>query len=72
MVLRREIFEHLHEGEELVYEPFQRLIEKERLAGHRYEGFWMAMDTFKEWQLLQDLYASGDAHWELWQRPERR
>ncbi len=72
MVLRPEIFQYVEEGEELVYEPFQRLIERGRLHAHRYEGFWMAMDTFKEWQRLQDLYASGEAPWELWKTPERR
>jgi glucose-1-phosphate cytidylyltransferase len=72
MVLRPQIFEYLKEGEELVYEPFQRLIELGRLHAHRYEGFWMAMDTFKEWQHLQDLYSSGEAPWELWKTPERR
>jgi len=72
MALRPEIFSHMKDGEELVYDPFQRLIELGRLRAHRYEGFWVAMDTFKEWQQLQDLYASGAAPWELWKSPERR
>ena len=35
---------------------------------YRYTGFWQAMDTFKDKQYLEELYASGDAPWELWNR----
>jgi glucose-1-phosphate cytidylyltransferase len=64
-VLRREIFDYLEPGEELVLEPFARLIKERKLLGYRYERFW-CMDTFKEQQQLTDLYNSGVAPWELW------
>jgi glucose-1-phosphate cytidylyltransferase len=67
-ILRREIFDHMHEGEELVREPFQRLIEKQQLYGHRYEGFWQCCDTFKEKMDLDTRYESGDRPWEVWSR----
>lgn len=63
---RREIFDHIKPGEELVHQPFKRLIEKRELAAYRYEGFWGAMDTFKDKQQLDDLYAKGSAPWEVW------
>jgi glucose-1-phosphate cytidylyltransferase len=56
-------------GEELVLEPFQRLIEKDALLGFRHDGFW-AMDTFKEQQELTDLYNSGNAPWEVWKKAD--
>jgi glucose-1-phosphate cytidylyltransferase len=68
-VLRREIFDCLREGEELVGEPFRRLIAAGRLAAMKYEGFWCCMDTHKEKQLLDDIYARGDTPWEVWRRP---
>jgi glucose-1-phosphate cytidylyltransferase len=68
-VLGREIFDHLRQGEELVVEPFQRLIDQKRLAALKYEGFWGCMDTYKEKQRLDDMYARGDAPWELWKQP---
>ena len=46
-VFRRDIFEHLGPGEELVEQPFQRLIKERLLLGQRYGGFWATMDTFK-------------------------
>lgn len=65
-VFRSEIFDHLEHGEELVEQPFQRLIEKRQLVAHKYEGYWGCMDTFKDKQVLEDLYARGEAPWEVW------
>jgi glucose-1-phosphate cytidylyltransferase len=65
-VLRNEIFDYLHDGEELVEEPFQRLLAAERLAGMRHDGFWSCMDTYKDKQALDELCAHGDAPWEVW------
>jgi glucose-1-phosphate cytidylyltransferase len=64
-VLRNEIFEHLHSGEELVREPFQRLIEKRALLAYKYTGFWQCMDTFKDKQRLEELN-QGSAPWRVW------
>jgi glucose-1-phosphate cytidylyltransferase len=66
-VLRQEIFDYIESGEELVVEPFHRLIKERLLLGYRYERFW-CMDTFKEQQQLTDLYNSGRAPWEVWKR----
>lgn len=65
-VLHQQVFDYLHQGEELVCEPFQRLIDCGRLSAYKYEGFWGCMDTFKEKQRLDDMYSSGNAHWEVW------
>jgi glucose-1-phosphate cytidylyltransferase len=65
--LRQEIFDYMESGEELVLEPFARLIKERKLLGYRYERFW-CMDTFKEQQQLTDLYNSGRAPWEIWKR----
>ena len=64
--LRREIFDVLHEGEELVLAPFQRLIEREQLLSYPHDGFWMGMDTFKDRQELEDMWTRGEAPWQLW------
>ena len=66
-VLKKSIFDYMSFGEELVLEPFQRLIDKDLLLGFRHDGFW-AMDTFKEQQELTDLYNSGNAPWEVWKK----
>jgi glucose-1-phosphate cytidylyltransferase len=63
--LRPRIFEYIEPGEELVVEPFARLIAENQLLGYRYDRFW-CMDTFKEQQQLTDLYNAGNAPWEVW------
>jgi len=65
-VFRSEIFDHIRNGEELVCEPFQRLIRAGRLAAYEHHGFWMSMDTFKDRQQLEEIYERGDAPWEVW------
>jgi glucose-1-phosphate cytidylyltransferase len=65
-IFRKEIFNYIREGEELVEQPFHRLVQEGLLAGYRHDGFWMPMDTFKDKQVLEDLYARGAAPWEVW------
>jgi len=65
-VLRKEIFRYINPGEELVYEPFQRLIKEGKVWSQRYDGFWQCMDTFRDKQILDELEASGTAPWRTW------
>jgi glucose-1-phosphate cytidylyltransferase len=66
-----EIFDYIHAGEELVVEPFRRLVCEQKLAAYEYSGFFQAMDTFKDRQELEDIHAHGDAPWEVWNRCAR-
>jgi len=65
-VFRRQIFDWIRPGEELVQEPFQRLAAAGKLVAYPYDGFWACMDTFKDKQLLEDLYSRGQVPWEVW------
>jgi glucose-1-phosphate cytidylyltransferase len=65
-VLKQEFFDYVNEGEELVDAPFHRLIEKEQLLAYEHNGFWKAMDTFKDKQQMDALMASGTPPWEVW------
>jgi glucose-1-phosphate cytidylyltransferase len=64
---KREIFDYIGDGEELVVEPFQRLIAEKQLLGYTYDGFWGGMDTFKDKQQLEALWSTGTAPWKIWQ-----
>lgn len=66
LALTPEVFEFMRPGEELVEQPFARLIECNRLFSQRYTGFWKAMDTFKDKLSYDELYSSGTRPWELW------
>jgi glucose-1-phosphate cytidylyltransferase len=67
-VLRREIFDWMQPGEELVEEPFQRLAAAGKLLAYPHDGFWACLDTFKDKQLLEDLYSRGQVPWEVWKQ----
>ncbi|MGD1910491.1 MAG: sugar phosphate nucleotidyltransferase [Rivularia sp. (in: cyanobacteria)] len=69
-IFKKEIFKYMSPGEELVIEPFQRLIAEDQLFAYKYSGFFGVMDTFKEKQLLDDMYARGERPWELWRDKE--
>jgi glucose-1-phosphate cytidylyltransferase len=71
-IFKREIFNYIHDGEELVNEPFQRLIKMGELITYRYDGFWVGMDTFKDKQLLDDMYSRGETPWEVWKSSENQ
>jgi glucose-1-phosphate cytidylyltransferase len=65
-VFREEVFDYIRPGEELLEEPFQRLVRAGELLAHTYDGFWACMDTFKDKQQLDELYNRGHAPWEVW------
>jgi glucose-1-phosphate cytidylyltransferase len=65
-VMRQQIFDWMKPGEELVEDPFQRLAAAGKLLAYPYDGFWACMDTFKDKQLLEDLYTRGQVPWEVW------
>jgi glucose-1-phosphate cytidylyltransferase len=66
-IFRPEIFDHIQPGEELIEEPFSRLIASGRLQGDPYEGYWAPMDTLKDVQRLQTAFDKGRAPWAPWQ-----
>jgi glucose-1-phosphate cytidylyltransferase len=66
--MRQEIFQYIYPGEELVREPFGRLIQKQALLPYQYSGFWQCMDTFEELQYLEGLN-EHEAPWKVWQAP---
>jgi glucose-1-phosphate cytidylyltransferase len=64
-IFRREIFDYMREGEELVLEPFSRLIEDGQLMALKHEGFWRSMDTLRDRQILEDLVEQGHMPWRV-------
>ena len=67
-VFRREIFDYVEEGDDLVDAPFRRLIARRELVTRPHDGFWKAMDTFKDHQQFEAMHARGDRPWAVWER----
>jgi glucose-1-phosphate cytidylyltransferase len=64
-IFRNKIFDFIQDGEELVVQPFERLTAGGHLMAYKYEGFWRAMDTLRDRQLLEDMVEHGDMPWRL-------
>ncbi len=66
-VLEPAFFDYL-ENDSTVLEttPLERLVADGQLMSYRHEGFWQCMDTIRDRQLLEDLWARGEAPWKTW------
>jgi glucose-1-phosphate cytidylyltransferase len=64
--LRPSIFDYIKDGEELVEQPFQRLIQERKLLTYKYSGFWQAMDTFKDKITFDRMAAKNECPWMVW------
>jgi glucose-1-phosphate cytidylyltransferase len=71
-IFRKEIFNYIKEGEELVQEPFTRLIAEKKLVGYKNPSFWACIDTMKEKKMFDDMYASGRTPWMVWKQSQDR
>ena len=60
---------YLDDNQDLLLEqqPLQRMASDGELGVFKHEGFWMGMDTFRDWTELNALWDRGNAPWKLWQ-----
>jgi glucose-1-phosphate cytidylyltransferase len=65
-VFRREVFEYLDENCILEQEPLSNLARDRELMAYRHDGFWYAMDTYRDFLYLNDLWGRGNAPWQIW------
>lgn len=66
-VFNREVFRYLGDDDILERQPIERLCADRQLAAYRLDRFWACMDTYKDTQLLNDLWSSDRAPWKIWQ-----
>lgn len=66
-VLEPEIFDYI-ENDSTVWEqsPMQQLATDKQLSVYRHSGFWQCMDTLRDKNLLENLWASGESPWKIW------
>lgn len=67
MVFQPELFD-LIDGDDTVFEkgPMTKLVEMGQLNAYTHKGFWQCMDTVREKEKLEKLWASGNAPWKVW------
>jgi glucose-1-phosphate cytidylyltransferase len=66
MIFNRRVFDYLG-GDDCVLEqePMERLAREDQLMAYRHDGFFFAMDTYREYLYLNELWASGKAPWKV-------
>jgi glucose-1-phosphate cytidylyltransferase len=66
-VFERRIFDYLG-GDDCILErqPLERLAHEGQLVAHHHEGFFCAMDTYREYELLNQLWRTEQAPWRKW------
>jgi glucose-1-phosphate cytidylyltransferase len=66
-VLQPEIFDFIG-GEDTLWErdPLENLAKANQLSVYKHDGFWQPMDTLREKNYLEELWASNKAPWKLW------
>jgi glucose-1-phosphate cytidylyltransferase len=64
-VFRREIFDYIHDGDDLP-DTLRRLIADRELLAYQYDGFWAPMDTLKDRERLEAMVQGGGSVWQVW------
>jgi glucose-1-phosphate cytidylyltransferase len=67
-IFNKSIFNYLQPGEDLVEDALPQLLRRNELSAYTFNGTWIPMDTFKEKQMLDDMYSKGDTPWEVWKK----
>ena len=64
-VCRPSVFNYLADRDDLVLEaePMRRMASERQLTAYTHEGFWQCMDTYRDWELLNDLESRNEAPW---------
>jgi glucose-1-phosphate cytidylyltransferase len=67
-VFDRRVFNYLDDDDECILErtPLERLANEGQLMAYRHDGFFYTMDTYREYEYLNELWAKGEAPWKVW------
>jgi glucose-1-phosphate cytidylyltransferase len=67
-VFEPEVFEYLKDSDNIMleHEPLLGLARDDQLAAYRHHGFWHPMDTYRESELLNQMWAADEAPWKTW------
>ncbi len=67
-VLNRRVFDYLG-GDDCIFEkaPLERLVDDGQLMAYQHNGFFYAMDTYREYEYLNQLWNTNQAPWKVWQ-----
>ena len=64
-VCEPKVFDYLDPREDLVFEkePIQSIVQDQQMTMYPHDEFWQCMDTYRDWELLNEMFKSGKAPW---------
>ena len=62
-VFTRKIFDYIEDNDILEKHPFERLSQKRMISAYKFNGFWVCMDTYKDTQILNEMWDKGNPLW---------
>lgn len=67
-VFERSVFDYLSDSPDCILErqPLEALARDKQLVAYRHSGFFYAMDTYREYLYLNELWDTGGAPWKVW------
>jgi glucose-1-phosphate cytidylyltransferase len=67
-VFDRRVYDYFQGGDECIMErgPLEHLAADNQLMAYRHDGFFFAMDTYREYEALNKIWDSGNAPWKVW------
>jgi len=67
-VFNRKVFDYL-EGDDCILErePLERLAREGQLMAYKHDGFFYAMDTYRDYKFLNELWDKGQTRWKKWE-----
>ena len=66
-VFNRRVLQYIAGDDDVLeQEPLEQLAREGQLMAYRHEGFFYAMDTYREYKYLNDIWANGEAEWRVW------
>ena len=68
-VCNKKIFDYLSEDDSCVFEShvLPKLAKDKELAFYKHENFWYTMNTYKEWEEMNEMWRSGNPGWKIWE-----
>jgi len=66
LVFNRRVFDYLDPDCILEREPMEKLAAEKQLMAFRHEGFWIGMDTYREYEMLNQMWDAGNVPWRIW------
>jgi glucose-1-phosphate cytidylyltransferase len=65
-IFNREMFSYLTEDGPLETKPLEKMAADSQLMAYSHDGFWIGMDTYREYEMLNQMWDSGTAKWKIW------